>query len=114
MPRKQKATHTCCARVYSRGFMDMRGHACGVGARHEVDGKWYCKTHSPEILKEKRDKVMDAYRDKQERRDAERDLHSRRLTRNERALEIVRQIAAGHNDPRQLALSLLEEYGDLD
>lgn len=114
MPRKQKATHTCCARVYSRGFMDMRGHACGVGARHEVNGKRYCKTHSPEIVKEKHDKRMEAYRDKRERRNTEQDLRNRHLERAERALEIVRQIAAGHNDPRQLALSLLQEYSDLD
>ena len=114
MARKEKATHTCCARVYSRGFIDMRGHACGVGARHEVNGKWFCKTHSPAVKKEKHDKAMNDRAEKWARRDAARDRRDRRLKRNERSWEIIRQIAEGHNDPRKIAWDLLKEYADAE
>jgi len=45
--------HTCCASVYSGGYGMV--HACGKNAKHERGSKWYCGTHDPVRIKEKRD-----------------------------------------------------------
>ena len=43
--------HKCEGKVFSH----MRYLPCGKTARYEHEGKWYCKTHHPPTVQEKRD-----------------------------------------------------------
>ena len=79
---------------------------CGKTA--VVDG--YCRMHHPEAVAARRAKSSALW-------DAKRAEFRRKLETNERAvraMEIVRQIAAGHNDPRALCIDLLDAYKHLD
>lgn len=95
--------HTCCAMVRA-GTWD-RQSLCGRSAKFETDGKWYCGTHDPTRVKEKR-ASRDAEYDKKWK--AERDR-----ARFVRACEDgIRIIAAGSIDPVRYAKSILEsEFG---
>ena len=42
--------HKCVGHTYN-GY---RFLMCGVGAKHEHNGKWYCKTHHPPTVEQKR------------------------------------------------------------
>ena len=48
------AKHKCCGTVLPAGAY--RTHPCHNGAKIQRDGKWYCGTHDPVAIKEKRDK----------------------------------------------------------
>ena len=44
--------HKCVGRVYSGHYIG--SHTCNKTARYEHNGKWYCKTHHPPTVEEKR------------------------------------------------------------
>jgi uncharacterized Zn finger protein (UPF0148 family) len=44
--------HKCVDRVYSGHYIG--SHTCNKTARYEHNGKWYCKTHHPPTVEEKR------------------------------------------------------------
>lgn len=94
----------CCERVtvYDNGWP--RSHQCKRKNGHGPDGA-YCKTHSPETVAEKQkarqekwDMEMEAFR-----------LRSKLQANASAMLGIIRQIAKGHNDPRQLCADFLRE-----
>lgn len=43
---------TCAGQAWAPGAF--RGHRCGVTAKYEHKGHWYCKTHHPPTVAEKR------------------------------------------------------------
>lgn len=43
---------TCCAKVYGPGYF--RGKCCGKTAKIERNGEWYCGTHDPVRVEERR------------------------------------------------------------
>lgn len=64
----------------------------------------FCKQHSPEAKAEREAKWQEKY-------DAERKAYRRERLINEAkssALDACRQIAAGHNDPRELAQAVID------
>lgn len=44
--------HKCVGRVYSGHYIG--SHTCNKTARYEHNGEWYCKTHHPQTVEEKR------------------------------------------------------------
>lgn len=88
----------CCAKVWA----DHRSHQCRNKNGQGPDGA-YCGQHDPAV-RERKD-ALAAYR-----------FHKRsyddRIRGLNRADEVIRAIANGHNDPRGLAEAWLEEMGD--
>lgn len=60
---------------------------------------------SPVAVGEKRKAKYDAWKAKWDGQSRQRDLR-------DAALDAIRQIAAGHNDPRALALETLKKFGE--
>ena len=110
MAKRKPATHTCCQRVYDRGSWSMTGHICGRGARYEKGGNWYCKTHHPDIVAEKSEARVKVWKEKWEEQSKARQLVKDQREQGQRALELVKRIAQGHNDPRSLCLEFLTEF----
>ena len=52
--------HTCEERV----FRNWSEHTCGITARFEHGGRWYCKRHHPPSAKAKAEARDKAYRDR--------------------------------------------------
>ena len=52
--------HTCEGRV----FRNWSEHTCGITARFEHGGRWYCKRHHPPSAKAKSEARDKAYRDR--------------------------------------------------
>jgi hypothetical protein len=61
--------HKCVGRTYN-GY---RFLMCGVGAKHEHNGKWYCKTHHPPTVEQKRAEKQAQYERKYEAKELARD-----------------------------------------
>lgn len=62
--------HDCSTRVYSGARWDFNGHHCLRRGTVEHNGKWYCKQHSPEAVKEReaaKNAAYDAERAREER-----------------------------------------------
>jgi hypothetical protein len=98
----RRPDYTKCAEHVPDGLGRVTFHQCTRKNGHGPDGA-YCKTHDPVARKVKSDASYAAFRAEQEAKNASRDL------RND-CLEAIRQIAAGHNDPRSLAVSILGKY----
>ena len=88
----------CCKQVHGKErWAGWRG--CMKPASVERDGKWFCKSHDPGTVKARQDKTTAAYYDQRS---------TEALLRN--SLMAIREIAAGNNDPRQLAQAVLDAY----
>lgn len=118
---REKKPHNperCCAAVSSGGwagicqcsrkpvvFRDVLHH--GKAAHYG-----YCKQHDP-VTVEARAAAQQAKWVEQERiRRAELDRAARAKALREEALDALKAIAAGHNDPRGLALEVLAKNGE--
>lgn len=69
----------------------------------------FCAVHDPVKVAEKRAAQDAAYRAETAAREA-RD--ARKFARPKEYVEVLRAIAAGHNDPRAAAREVLEKWGD--
>lgn len=72
----------------------------------------YCAVHDPVAVKAKADKWRADYEAKRERESARYREMARQKALSDAAIAALKQIAAGHNDPRTLALKLLAEHGE--
>lgn len=106
-PRKQCARH-----IYSPLG---NGHSvpgqCSKGGRHEHNGFLFCAIHYPPNVAE-RDKARRARWDAESKANVARwaqEEEDRKL--RDRCLDAIKQIAAGHNDPRALAMEVLNADG---
>lgn len=99
------AKNRCMAAVHNDfgvGF-----HQCHNPGKHQWNGHLWCGTHLPTRVAKRR-----AARDAERRamfaaRQARSDLRQKHEDLKEAALDALRKIAAGHNDPRGLALEVL-------
>lgn len=100
----------CCATVMPPG--QWHSHRCERNASVEHGGKPYCRQHNP-AAKAARDAERQAKWDAEERQNrSDRDKAKAQRRLLESAVEAIRQIAAGHNDPRALAQSVLDANPD--
>ena len=102
----------CRAHVSTNG--SFYGHQCTNKGIIDRDGVLFCRTHDPVAVEEKRAKRNEKWeaqwKEKNERWAAEekqRDLLKR-------SLDAIRAIAAGHNDPRSLAVEVLSQEVQAD
>ena len=94
--------HTCCGSVW-RGWAG-GNQTCGKNAKHEHEGKWYCKTHHPPSVNAKdeaRRAIWAAERAESERkrkvaaeRERKADAYDQLAERNAELVEALRKIAA--------------------
>ncbi len=88
-------------------------HQCGKAASiQDEDGYWWCGVHSPLAVakrKAKSNERYEAHKAKWADADRKRAEADKLLTNAPRYIEALRQIAAGHNDPRALAIETLGE-----
>lgn len=107
---------TCCHAVHEGG----RGvgfYQCTRKAKHKRDvlryGKpatlEYCTIHDPVAVKRKRDDWRAKFNAKMAAERADREAREAERVLKNAALEAIRKIAAGHNDPRGLALEILSD-----
>lgn len=92
----------CCESVTPKGMWS-GGHQCNRSNGHGPEGL-YCKQHDPAKVAERRKKSQSKW-------DADR-VEWRKKAYGPKMYEALRQIAAGHNDARQLAKQTLEEIDD--
>jgi hypothetical protein len=93
----------CRAEVYesvSRNFSQ-----CARKRAVEEEGVGYCRQHSPAAERARAEASRARY-------EAERRLRERWSLRPAEYRDALRQIAAGHNDPRALAAAALEKWDD--
>jgi hypothetical protein len=98
----------CVESIHDSGF-SVSFHSCGAAARFDPDGNGNptkCGRHS-QAAQAKRDAIRNLryaeYEAEQNRRANMKKLRDEQLT-------IIRQIAAGHNDPRALCLEYLNRW----
>ena len=104
--RLDNAAHKCNGTI----FRDYWTYRCGVTAKHEHEGSWYCKTHHPPTVKAKGDARSAKFRAKLY---AERDAaQAKKLAADEQKqradcyddlLEALRLIATAENSALDLA-----------
>jgi len=100
----------CDTRIHS-GFLS---HQCPRNGVIERDGKFYCRQHDPVAVQQKRDERRKAMDDKFAAMDARHKEAARIAALKVDAVAALREIAAGHNDPRALAVEVLAKHGDAD
>ena len=94
----------CAAGVYPRDRAGWGSHQCERKNGHGPHGAW-CKTHDPVARRAKRDARVDQW--------MQESAAAMKLQAAVAALETaLRQIAAGHNDPRSLAESVIAALDD--
>lgn len=93
----------CCKEVYGPEVWSY-GHQCTRANGHGPDGA-YCKTHDPVAVEAKQKAREDKWAIEREIARKKNQLQSNAAS----MLEIIRQIAKGHNDPRQLCADFLRE-----
>ena len=114
----QPKAGNCRASVHDRDSRSFNSHQCSKKAKvvrkvlhHGKEVEFgYCGLHDPVAVAEKRAKREAAWRAKWDAEQAawKAKQDARELAeRAERAIEALRQIAAGHNDPRSLAIEVL-------
>ena len=87
----------CCVEVLA----EHRFHQCGNRRGHGPEGA-YCRIHDPAARAARAAAADKKYNEEFNRRLA--------LNMGRRFLEVLRQIADGHNDPRALAREAVEDY----
>lgn len=92
----------CCVQVSDRDTRWPRYYQCGRKNGHGPHGA-YCKQHDPVALKAKADARSAKWR-------AEWDAKARDAEFTKSARKAIHDIAAGHNDPRALAQSILDKF----
>lgn len=106
--QKSYGTHMRCKPNYDRCAEDVRDagpwpsyHQCARKNGHGPHGAW-CKQHDPVAVKAKREASTAKWK-------SERDAEERASTFVRECQTAIRQIAAGHNDPRGLAQSIIDK-----
>jgi hypothetical protein len=100
----------CCAAVrngYGVGF-----HQCWNKWNVYRAGHRFCSTHDPVAVKAKRDARSSAWEAKYAETTRLAKLQSDRTIFANACIKAVREIAAGHNDPRALAVEILKTDPD--
>ncbi len=99
--------HKCVGRVYAGHYIG--SHTCNKTARYEHNGKWYCKTHHPPTVEEKRrahaakrEAEFDAERAQRAQQHREHAEMQRRAAAYDELLEALNDIA--NTDPVDAAL----------
>lgn len=101
-PRGNSPDYTrCCESVRGRDRWDIVGHQCRKPRGQGPDGA-YCKQHDPAKVQARRDKSDRTYFDKMNKLQAQ--WHGPAF------LAALREIEAGHNDPRSLAREVIAKY----
>jgi hypothetical protein len=96
-----------CDTHVSSGF---RSHQCARNGVVERDGKFYCKQHDPVAVRQ-RDADRSAAWDAQwAAKEAQRKEAARIAALQIDAVAALREIAAGHNDPKALAVEVLAKH----
>lgn len=90
----------CAAEILGAGRADWP-HQCANNNGHGLHGAW-CKRHDPEAVKAKQKANYDKWR-------IENAAKERTTTFAIECQTAIRQIAAGHNDPRGLAQSIIDK-----
>ena len=104
--KRENAAHKCNGTIL-RNYWPKR---CGVTAKHEHEGSWYCKTHHPPTVKAKdaarsakfRAK-LDAERDAAQAKKLAADEQKQRADCYDDLLEALRLIATAENSALDLA-----------
>lgn len=100
----------CCAAIhndYGVGF-----HQCWKKWKVYRAGHRFCSTHDPVAVKTKRDARSAVWEAKYAEMTRLAKLQSDRNIFANACIKIVREIAAGHNDPRALAVEILKTDPD--
>ena len=104
--KRDNAAHKCDGII----FGDYWQHRCGVTAKHEYEGSWYCKTHHPPTVKAKDDArlaklraKLDAERDAAQAKKLAADEQKQRADCYDDLLEALRLIATAENSALDLA-----------
>ena len=100
------AAHKCNGTI----FRDYWTYRCGVTAKHEHEGSWYCKTHHPPTVKAKGDArsarfraKLDAERDAAQAKKLAADEQKQRADCYDDLFEALRLIATAENSALDLA-----------
>ena len=104
--KRENAAHKCDGTIFGEYWP----YRCGVAAKHEYEGSWYCKTHHPPTVKAKdaarsaklRAK-LDAERDAAQAKKLSADEQKQRADCYDDLLEALRLIAAAENSALDLA-----------
>jgi hypothetical protein len=92
----------CAAEIRtSVGLMISKYYQCSRKRGHGPE-QAYCKTHDPAAVAARQKKSLNQYKEQSRRRSIEFAGH--------RFLKVLREIAAGHNDPRALARDAIKEF----
>jgi hypothetical protein len=95
----------CCEPVSNeRGW---RLNTCSRNAKVEVAGRFYCTQHDPALVKERQEKRDEERKRQWEAQDAAFARRRQTEAATQQALDALRQIAAGCNDARELAMQAL-------
>jgi hypothetical protein len=104
----------CRASVWKQDGNWGRSHQCErkPACTRVVDGKEYgfCKQHDPVAVKARSDARMAEYRRESEARNREYDRQKQERAAMDACKAAIEQIAAGHNDPRTLAVKTLKLF----
>ena len=102
----KKPTQRCCKTVYPReAYGSFKGGQCDRWGRYEHDGRVFCKQHHPATAKKRQGEADERWNI----RTAERN-HARALREHgSSAIDVIKKIASGDNDPRTTAQSFLVE-----
>lgn len=92
--------HQCSRKVKVTRTVDWRGKAVELG---------YCGQHDPEKVRAK--KI--AWREKYDAKHKERSRQWAQSAMKNEAVDLLRKIAEGHNDPRSIALEFVAKYDEL-
>lgn len=97
----------CSGRVWHQGAF--RNSPCSRRGIVERDGNHYCRQHDPVAAKARREEREAEWKAQWEAKQRRwKEAEALAALKND-ALEAIRQIAAGHNDPRSLARDVLEQ-----
>lgn len=98
-------------RCVHAGWANFHYHQCDkAGSYRDGAGRWWCGVHSPVAWARRRAAQVAKEEARRARWDYERAVTRKAATRKaagEKALDALRQIEAGHNDPRALAAEVL-------
>lgn len=109
---------TCSAAARGKRFHPVRCGRVAKVKRRVLDHAGnvleveYCGTHDPVKVREKNEAREKAWQAKWDAREASRREADRRLSLRNECLEAIKEIARGHNDPRSLALEILQKHSE--
>lgn len=103
----------CSEHVY-HGSGCFSVHQCARNGVVERDGKFYCRQHDPVAVRQREDDRRAKWRGEWATEVAARKEADRLAALHADALAAIREIAAGHNDPRALAAATLAKHGEAD